>query len=66
MLKAAGVIVGLLILASVLWVGGELHYRNCIDAAKAEISGLAQPARAFASTDGTLSRRVRGCSRLPL
>ena len=62
-MKLAGLIVGLLIAASLAWGAGELHYRNCINAAKAEHEALEGIVRAVSGND--LRQRIRDCSRLP-
>jgi hypothetical protein len=54
----AAVLVAVVVLAgAALWNAGELHYRNCVEAAKHAVSssGFGEP----------VPRRVAGCSRLP-
>ncbi|HVE67449.1 MAG TPA: hypothetical protein VNB64_02590 [Solirubrobacteraceae bacterium] len=72
------VVLAILTLGALLWIGGELHYRNCIDAAKAEVStapgadgwgrsGSGGWTLGDASGDAAQERsdRVQGCSRIP-
>lgn len=76
---AIAVLVGLL-LAGLLWIGGEMHYRNCIDAATAttpppraaEASSTQEDIdRALAGkppaqpADTSRAEAVAGCSRWP-
>ncbi len=63
----------LLIVVALLWVGGELHYRNCVNTAsdrvtasdtqadevRAQLLGLPTP------RERQLQELRRGCSRLP-
>ena len=62
------VVAGALVLAALgvltlLWIGGELHYENCVAAAEAET----RPAGSSSSLSrrGEFEQRVAGCSRLP-
>ena len=41
-LRTAGtVVLGLVIALSLLWIGGEMRYRNCVDAAEARFPAVA-------------------------
>jgi hypothetical protein len=53
-------------IALAAWGVGELHYRNCVNAAKAEGTSERQVDRAINGEHGaTVTKRVAGCSRLP-
>jgi hypothetical protein len=56
-LKPLALALAVIAVAALLWGVGELHYRNCIEAAKqaANVSGFGDP----------VGHRVAGCSRLP-
>lgn len=63
------VVAAALVLASagvlaLLWIGGELHYENCVTAAQAEVRAAGSSAPP--SRTGELEKRIDGCSRLPL
>jgi hypothetical protein len=45
------------------WVGGELHYRNCVNTAGDRVE--ANPTFDSIAYDREESRLRRGCSRLP-
>ena len=62
------------LLAAVLWVGGEMHYRNCVDTAKATADTRSKTDRLldeyneFRGDDPRATRvqaRIDGCSRVP-
>ena len=72
MAKVLGAIAALILAVGVLWGAGELHYRNCVDAAKASgapnvetLQDKARRALAGESAGPTVRERIRGCSRLP-
>ncbi|HSH21030.1 MAG TPA: hypothetical protein VK992_00235 [Candidatus Caenarcaniphilales bacterium] len=62
---------GLLIAAPLAWIGGEMHYRNCLTVARALPDDRPEPEREFDEFTGNdahadeVARRVRECSRLP-
>ena len=68
MWKALGIVVVLAVIACLLWIGGEMHYRNCVNTADARV-----PRTGDALLDefdaAELARREdelkRGCSRVP-
>ena len=65
-MRVLTLIVGLLVVAGLVWVGSELHYRNCIEAAKLtpEQGGARGEFERFQGK----SRRAeaaKGCSRVP-
>lgn len=78
-MKWLAVIVGVLILAAVLWDAGERHYRNCVEVARSlpdPANVRAQIQKELQSIVGSQSRaadlhadalrgRIKGCSRLP-
>jgi len=65
-----------LVVAGLAWIGGELHYRNCINTAsdrvtaKAESPDEAQIREISGGGESAVDRQVRalrrGCSRLPI
>ena len=62
------VVAGALVLATLgvltlLWIGGELHYENCVAAAEAETRSTSGSSSSLGA--GELEQRVEGCSRLP-
>ncbi len=65
------VIVGLLIAAPLAWIGGEMHYRNCLTVAQAVPDTRPKTEREFDEFAGTdpqgeeVARRMARCSRLP-
>ncbi len=63
MRTAAIAIVGLLIVGALAWNAAEMHYENCVEAAKARGTG----SRAEAILEGRqrVAELVEGCSRLP-
>jgi hypothetical protein len=69
--KALGVVIGLAVVACLLWVGGEMHYRNCVDTAKAAPDTRSRAERQLDSFEGgdshaeAVQEQIRGCSRLP-
>lgn len=50
-------------LFTMLWIGGEMHYENCVTAAQAEVRSAS--GSAGAARGGELENRIEGCSRLP-
>lgn len=72
MVKAIAGIVALLIVGSLLWIGSEMHYRNCIDAAKARTSADTVSTNPYDQlyagrkpTGESRPKAIKGCSRLP-
>ncbi len=67
-----GVIIGLLILASLLWIGGEMHYRSCLRAAEASFPyAIPEPnpykdGGSVAADPEPRRRAIRECSRVPV
>ena len=75
------IVIGVLVLAGVLWIGGELHYRGCVDAAEAAHPATVAGRSSILDSDNIFddagrseptekpnperARAVRGCSRLP-
>jgi hypothetical protein len=60
------IVIGLalvLVAASLAWIGGELHYRNCVDTARDRISF--EDLRPSSEVDAEVLRLRRGCARLP-
>ena len=54
------------ILAVLLWAVGELHYRDCVGAAKASPRTESRWDEIGRQVDdGALEREIRSCSRLP-
>jgi hypothetical protein len=70
-MKIALVLIGIGLLAVALWIGGEVHYRSCVNAAK--VTGYDGGSfdlridRASGKTDATrtVQQLADGCSRLP-
>lgn len=61
--RAAVILIGLLLVAAVAWNAAELHYRNCVNTAKA-ITG--SPATtSLIGPSPLLIKKINGCSRLP-
>lgn len=62
------VVVLLGILAALLWIGGELHYRGCVDAVQGSYGTTS--IKSYFGAEGALqdrrARAVRECSRWPL
>jgi hypothetical protein len=59
--------VGLVLLA-LLWIGGEVHYRGCIDAAKAAYPVVKGSSLLNNTSDANGAKRrarIAGCSRVP-
>ena len=71
-MKAAavlGVLLALVIAAALLWVGGEMRFRNCIEGARvAELARPSEPKSLLAERiegKAELAADLRDCSRLP-
>ena len=45
------------------WVGGELHYENCVSTAQAQVG--TSDGSTSSSKGSELEKRIDGCSRLP-
>jgi len=64
-MKAVIATVGLLILVVLLWIGSEMHYRNCVAAAQASTPAPKSEPDPFGVADTSRERAVARCSRLP-
>lgn len=67
MVKALSLLIGLGLVAAVLWVAAEMHYRSCVDAAKASLPYVPEEGF-FGKVDANSqprAARIAGCSRLP-
>jgi hypothetical protein len=63
------IVVGLVLLAAVLWDAGERHYSGCVNAAKARVATGSATQREYERFTGeaatTRAKAVAGCSRVP-
>ena len=71
LVKAALLIVGVLIFAAIVWDASERHYDSCINAAKATTKPIFSNEadeilrRVDPGPGGTRESRIAGCSRIP-
>ncbi|HSH21585.1 MAG TPA: hypothetical protein VK992_03075 [Candidatus Caenarcaniphilales bacterium] len=68
MFRVAGVLIGLLAVAALLWIAGEMHYRNCIEAAEALPAEVPPPIFGPGSDQPPAKPRqdaIAKCSRVP-
>lgn len=62
------VILVLMLLGALLWIGGEMHYRNCLNSARDRVTVTGIDIAPFGEstrTEKQLRDLRHGCSRLP-
>lgn len=59
MVRALGVVIGVSLVIALLWIGGEMHYRNCIQTVSATVESD------LLLGDEEKLKGLADCSRLP-